>query len=128
MDRSDQMLSYYLFERKVIKWWKKLSFRLFDLVVVIAHILHAKTSKNKILLEICYEKVTEGLLASAGIEILCQNCSPDGRLKGSDHFVYRIPATHAVMEGRSQCSCHVCAGRNKCQTGKTVKQCTTVYC
>jgi hypothetical protein len=26
VDRSDQMLSYYSFERKMIKWWKKLSF------------------------------------------------------------------------------------------------------
>jgi hypothetical protein len=28
VDRSDQMLSYYSFERKTIKWWKKLFFRL----------------------------------------------------------------------------------------------------
>jgi hypothetical protein len=26
VDRSDQMLSHYLFERKKIKWWKKLSY------------------------------------------------------------------------------------------------------
>ena len=31
VDRSDQMLSYYSFERKTIKWWKKLFFHLFDL-------------------------------------------------------------------------------------------------
>jgi hypothetical protein len=47
VDRSDQMLSYYSFERKTIKWWKKLFFRLFDLVVVNARILHNKTSKKK---------------------------------------------------------------------------------
>ena len=37
VDRSDQMLSYYSFERKTIKWWEKLFFHLFDLVVVNAH-------------------------------------------------------------------------------------------
>jgi predicted RNA-binding protein with PIN domain len=26
VERSDQMLSYYSFERKAIKWWKKISF------------------------------------------------------------------------------------------------------
>jgi hypothetical protein len=26
VDRSDQMLSYYSFERKTIKWWKNFSF------------------------------------------------------------------------------------------------------
>jgi hypothetical protein len=128
VDRSGQMLSYYSFERKTIKWWKKHFFRLFNLEVVKAHILHTKTSKKEILLEICYEKVTEGLLASAGteIQVQCQTCSPAGRLIGRDHFLYRIPVTHAMLEGKCQHSCHLCAERNKCQTGKTVKQCTTM--
>jgi len=88
VDRSDQMLSYYSFERKVIKWWKKLFFHLFDLAVVNAHILDTKTNKKKILLEIFSEKVTEGLLASAGMEIQvhCRTCNPAGRLTGRDHF------------------------------------------
>jgi len=47
VDRSDQMLSYYAFESKTIKWWKKLFFHLFDLVVLNAHILHNKMSKKK---------------------------------------------------------------------------------
>ena len=69
VDRSDQMLSYYSFKRKTIKWWKKLFFHLFDLVVVNAHILHNKTSKKKMSLEIFYEKAAKGLLASAGTEM-----------------------------------------------------------
>jgi len=52
VDRSDQMLSYYSFERKTMKWWKKLFFHLFDLAVVNAHILHNKTSNKKMSLEI----------------------------------------------------------------------------
>ena len=48
VDGSDQMLSYYSFERKTIKWWEKLFFHLFDLVVANAHILHSKTSQKKI--------------------------------------------------------------------------------
>ena len=47
VDRSGQMLSYYSFERKTVKWWMKLFFRLFGLVVVYSHILHNETSKNK---------------------------------------------------------------------------------
>ena len=47
VDRSDQTLSSYSFEKKTIKWWKKFFFHLFDLVVVNAHILHNKTSKKK---------------------------------------------------------------------------------
>jgi hypothetical protein len=46
VDRLDQMLLYYSFERKTIKWWKKLFFHLFDLAIVNAHILHTKTNKK----------------------------------------------------------------------------------
>jgi hypothetical protein len=37
MDKSDQMLSYYFFQRKSVKWWKKLFFHIFDLALVNAH-------------------------------------------------------------------------------------------
>jgi len=111
------MLSHYLFERTTIKWWKKLFFHLFNLVAVVvvnAHILHNKTSK-KMSLEIFYEKVTEGLLASASMEIQVQGqtSSPAGRLIGIDHSVYRIPAKQAKLEGKSQRSCCVCGDRSK---------------
>jgi maltodextrin utilization protein YvdJ len=88
VDRSDQMLSYYTFARKIVKWWKKLFFHLFHLAAVNAHILHNKSSKEKMSLEIFYEKVTKGLLASADTEIkaLVQTSSTAGRLIGTDHF------------------------------------------
>jgi hypothetical protein len=78
VDSSDQMLSYYSFERKMIKWWKKLFFHVFD---VAAHILHAKTKEQKILFGIFYERVAKGLLASASTEIQVQDqtSSPAGR-------------------------------------------------
>jgi hypothetical protein len=125
------MLSYYSFERKTIKWWKKLNFHLFDRVVVNAHISHNKTSKKKKkLLDIFHEKVTEGLLASAGTEIQVQGqpSSPPGRLVGRDHSIYRIPVTYAKLEGKSQHSCHVSAERSKHQTRKTMKKRTKIHC
>jgi hypothetical protein len=50
-------------------------------------ILHNKSSKQKMSLEIFYEKVAE-LLASAGMknQTQGQNSSSAGRLVGRDHF------------------------------------------
>jgi len=79
--------------------------------VVNAHILHNKTSKKKMSLEIFYEKAAEGLLTSARTEMQVQGqtSNPAARLVGRDHFLYRIPATHATkVEGTSQRSCHMC--------------------
>jgi len=130
VDISDQMLSYCSLERKTIKWWKKLPFHLFNLVVVNAQILHTMTCKKKMSLEIFYEKFTEGLPASATmkIQVQGQTSSPGGRLIGRGHSVYRIPSKQAKVEGKSQRPCCVCAERSKRQTGKTVKKSTTTYC
>jgi hypothetical protein len=104
---TDQMLSYYTFARKTVTWCRKLFFHLFDLAAVNAHILHNKSSTEKMSLEILYEKVAKGLLASADTEIQVpgQTSSPAGCLVGTDHFLYRIPLTHAKPEGKTQCSC-----------------------
>jgi hypothetical protein len=87
VNRYDQMLSYNSFARKTIKRWKKLFFHLFDLVMVNAHILHNKSSKQKMSLEILYKKVAE-FLASACMknQTQGQNSSSAGRLVGRDHF------------------------------------------
>jgi len=71
---------------------EKLFFHLFDLVIINAHILHNKTSKKKMSLEIFYKKFAERLLASAGTEIQVQGQtnSPAGRLVGRDHFLYVV--------------------------------------
>jgi hypothetical protein len=110
VDRSDHMLSHYSFERKTINWWKKLIFHLHDLVVVKAQIFHTKTPMKKKSFEIFYEKVAEGLPASASMEIQLQGqtSSPAGRLVGRENFLCRIPVTHTKMEGKCQHSRSVC--------------------
>jgi hypothetical protein len=67
--------------------------------VVNVDILHNKTSKKKMSLEVFYEKVAEGLLASAGIEIRVQGqiSNSAGSHVGRDHSVYRIPAKQAKL-------------------------------
>jgi hypothetical protein len=81
-------------------------------------------------LGIFYEKVSEGLPTSTGMEIQVQGqtSSPAGRLVGTDHSVYRIPSKQAKLEGKSQHSCRVCAQRSKRQAEKAVKKSTTTYC
>jgi hypothetical protein len=61
VDKSDQMLSYYSFQRNSVKWWKKLFFHLFNLALVNAHILHWKKCTKKFRLLKFIEKWQKGL-------------------------------------------------------------------
>jgi hypothetical protein len=129
VDRSDQMLSYYSFQRKLVKWWKKLFFHLFNLALVNAHILHREKCTKKFRLYKFIEKVAEGLVSDGGSEVTERSrISSASRLVGRDHFAHRVPATGSKLKGCSQCTCKFCADRGKHHTGKSTKKYTTVYC
>lgn len=51
VDHGDQMVSYYPFQRKTLKWWKKMFFHLFMITVVNSFVLNKKLIK-KLLYEI----------------------------------------------------------------------------
>jgi hypothetical protein len=55
VDRMDQMTSYYSFNRKTVKWWKKLFFYLINIGIVNSHRLfrmqNAGTSAGKMPLD-----------------------------------------------------------------------------
>jgi hypothetical protein len=129
VDKSDQLLSYYWFQRKSVKWWKKLFFHLFDLVLVNAHILHRMRTKQKFGLYNFLEKVAEGLVSDVGVEITKQSQeSSAGRPVSRDHFAFRIPARGSKQSEKTKRTCKVCADRGKHHTGKAIKKFTTVYC
>lgn len=131
VDKSDQMLSYYSFQRKSVKWWKKLFFHLFDLTLVNAHIIHRKKSRpaEKLRLHKFLQRVAEGLVAEVGQELAVESQqNMAGRLVGRDHFMNRIPATNSKQKGWSQRTCKVCADKTKYQTGKAAHKYTTFYC
>jgi hypothetical protein len=68
----------------------------------------AKSSKEKMSLEIFYKKVTKGLLANAVIQKFQaqgQTNTPANRLIGREQFIYRIPVTQSRLERKSQCVC-----------------------
>jgi len=63
------MMSCYVLETKMIKWWKKLFVHLFNLAVVIAHYLVHKNKQCKDFAGNFLRKFAEGLLTSTGREI-----------------------------------------------------------
>jgi hypothetical protein len=129
VDKSDQLLAYYSFQRKSVKWWKKLFFHLYDLDLLNAHILHRMKCKENFWLNKFMEKVAEGLVSDAEIEIKEQSQKRSARrLMGRDHYAYRIPAKGSKQAGMSQRTCKVCAEKAKHHTGKSTKKFTILYC
>ncbi|KFM82040.1 PiggyBac transposable element-derived protein 4, partial [Stegodyphus mimosarum] len=64
VDRQDQMLSYYLSERKSLRWYKKLFFHTIEVMLMNSHALYNKYSGKKISLYEYRLNVVKSLLPS----------------------------------------------------------------
>ena len=47
VDCNDQLLKYSAFNRRTLKWWKKVFFRLLNVAMVNSYVLHCEWSKKK---------------------------------------------------------------------------------
>ncbi|GFY54529.1 piggyBac transposable element-derived protein 4 [Trichonephila inaurata madagascariensis] len=63
-DRQDQMLSYYLSERKALRWYKKLFFYVIEVILINSHALYHKYSGSKLSLYDYRLSVIKSLLPS----------------------------------------------------------------
>jgi len=130
VDHGDQMITYYPFKRKTLKWWKKMFFYLFKVSVVNSFIIYkhyASQNKNPCLktfmINLCQqmaEKSGEIIETDTGNE-------PNNvdRLTGR-HFIKKIPPTPKKANPRR--TCKVCS--KKIKTGKLdrCKKETSYYC
>ncbi|UYV70807.1 TMTC3, partial [Cordylochernes scorpioides] len=128
VDRSDQMMAYYSFSRKTLKWWKKIFFHLFSLCFVIGNIIYNKANPDKkISLKDFYLAVGGELLNQASIEHSEKETTSKtdvARLLGK-HYCYKIaPESGKAVQRR----CKVCADSAKHKTGKAARKDTRFEC
>lgn len=111
VDMSDQLMNYYNFLRKSIKWWRKLFIHLVNMVIMNAFILNKKYGHKKLSHVGYREYLAEYLLKDGNPQIYVQemrieNDSVSNRLEGR-HFPERIP----TKEGKNKTlplACKVC--------------------
>ena len=60
---ADQMVLYYGFAHRSVKWWKRVFFHVIDMAIVNAHILYNASSDTKLTQLEFRRAVVEGLLS-----------------------------------------------------------------
>ena len=142
VDRADQLLSYYGYSHRTIKWWKRAFFFLFDMAVVNAYLLYVDRHPNK-RGRLSYEQfritLAKELLESAGISV-DQNSeqSTPGPHPTPRHPAARLQERHFPTNiGRTQSDrpiqmdCHVCSrrrGRGRKTTTYKCRECNLPMC
>lgn len=138
VDHSDQLLSYYPFKRKTLKWYKKLFYRLFYLTITNAQILYAakqsELGQPHMTLHQFLEAVAEDLAVDGGQD-LDQPPAPNRAARLVErHFPQLVPETTKKNATRR---CTVCASAKarketryycpKCDVGLCVVGCFEKY-
>ena len=86
VDKADQLLSYYPFSHRTVKWWKRAFFHLLDVALVNSYIMYTESTQigRKLTHEQFRVEVAKGLLLQVGIS--------EGGLEGSE-----IDLPHCVV-------------------------------
>lgn len=135
VDKSDQLLSYYGFSHRTVKWWRRAFFHLLDLSVVNAYILYqqCQQGKPKLSHERFRVELAKEMLLKAGSDITGEArrhfvLPPPARLH-ERHFLEKIPPR--CSGSPSQPDCCVCSkkrGRGRKTTTFRCKQCKIPLC
>ena len=140
VDKSDQLLSYYGFAHRTVKWWRRTLFHLLDLAVVNAYVIYTGMSHTgrQLTHEQFRIELAKGLLMSAAVDVTQGMQRPRGpaprplpppaRLT-ERHFPSRLPEIASGKQGQSNCViCSGKKGRGCTTTTYKCKQCNMPMC
>ena len=137
VDKCDQLLSYYGYSHRALKWWRRAFFHLFDLAIVNAYILYTQSTQVKKLnhehfrVELAKELLLKAGTADPPVPLrapVCTALPPQSRLT-ERHFLGRVPP--CTTGRQSQPLCVVGSGkkgRGKKTTTYLCKQCNQPMC
>lgn len=117
VDRSDQMSSYFALRLKTMKWWKRLHFHVFNLVVVNSYILYKEYTGNLNMSHRMFRvKLVQSLVDVPQGDLVATPVAPRAREVGAifrvksvkdTHFIEKMPVT--ASSGRAATKrCVVC--------------------
>ena len=137
VDRSDQLLSYYGFAHRTVKWWRRAVFHLLDMAVVNAYVLHTHINK-RLTHEQFRIELTKELLLETSTDVsenmpvthgrLPRPLPPQSRLT-ERHFPDHLPCTPSGKRGQTECVvCSKKRGHKRKTTTYMCKQCRLPMC
>ena len=130
MDKADQLLSYYGFSHRMVKWWRRTFYHLLEVAIVNAYIMYKQQPGVTVDHKMFRVKMAVQLLQQGGTSLPTPSLHPPPAARLVErHFLERIPprATRAA----AQLECVVCSftrGRGRKTTTFCCKQCRLALC
>ncbi len=137
VDKLDQMLSYYNFNRRTNKWWRKAFFCLLDIAIYNSFVLYTQSEQEGRKLKFLQYRIQlskELLMDASGQQTFSIQTdsvvarSPSARLV-ERHFPDKVPSRQNGKPGQRNCVvCSSKAGKPRKTTTYCCKQCGVGLC
>ena len=114
VDKLDQMMSYYSFLHKSVKWWRKVFFWLLEVAVVNAYIIYKEEARRRGATPITHLAFRRRLIQSLSEPI--RSCvTPHARSgpRVAQNVERLQPVPHFLHKGRKRRDCVVCSDREE---------------
>lgn len=124
VDKLDQLMSYYSFLHKSVKWWRKVFFWLVEVAVVNSYIIYKELAKRRGERQISHLEFRRQLIQflSEQMRTSVTRCS---RPRSSSHIERLQQVPHYLQKGRKRRDCVVCSDRDGGTRHLTLYQCAT---
>lgn len=108
VDKLDQLMSYYSFLHKSIKWWRKVFFWMLEVSIVNSYIIYKELAKSRrapVMPQLAYRrKLILSLSAPVRMAVIPRQVRHASRLE-------RLRSTHFLAKGTKRRDCVVCSNR-----------------
>lgn len=124
VDKLDQLMSYYSFLHKSVKWWRKIFFWLLEVVVINAYIIYKELARRRGERPMTHLAFRRKLIQSLSEPL--RSSTPHSTRTELSHNIERLqPVPHFIRKGRKRRDCVVCSNREGGTRHLTVYQCST---
>ena len=126
VDKLDQLMAYYSFLHKSVKWWRKVFFWLLEVVVINSYIIFkelCRRRRKRPMTHLAFRRVLINFLS----EPLRVSVTPHSRPgpQTAQHVERLQPVPHFPTKGRKRRDCVVCSERDGGTRHLTHYQCAT---
>ena len=112
VDKRDQLMAYYSFLHKSVKWWHKIFFWLLEVMVINSYIIYKELARRRGERPITHLAFRRRLIESLSESIrssTTSNARPGPR--ASNNLQRLQPVRHYPQKGRKRRDCVVCSDR-----------------
>lgn len=129
VDKSDQLLSYYGFPHRTVKWWRRAFFHLLDLAIVNGYIMYTEIphTGQQLTHEQFRIQLAKELLTSVAVNIMEDVEHATGPAPRPLPPLARLTERHFPGRLPCQTNCVVCSKKKQCNLPMCVVPCFELY-